>query len=153
MYKIFTPTILFCVFFFTSPIKSLAQDTLSSLSTDLPEIHISAYSNRSDLIGIPAALQVIKDTLHVDHSFSLASVFNHAPGVRLEERSPGSYRLSIRGSTLRSPFGVRNVKVYLDGFSLSDGGGNTYLQLLSPELISKAELLKGPASSMYGAGS
>jgi iron complex outermembrane receptor protein len=83
------------------------------------------------LIRIPAALQVIKDTLHVDHSFSLASVFNHAPGVRLEERSPGSYRLSIRGSTLRSPFGVRNVKVYLDGFSLSDGGGNTYLQLLS----------------------
>lgn len=153
MYKIFTPTILFCVFFFTSPIKSLAQDTLSSVSTDLPEIHISAYSNRSDLIRIPAALQVIKDTLHVDHSFSLASVFNHAPGVRLEERSPGSYRLSIRGSTLRSPFGVRNVKVYLDGFSLSDGGGNTYLQLLSPELISKAELLKGPASSMYGAGS
>ena len=34
------------------------------------------------------------------------------PGVRMEERTPGSYRLSIRGSLLRSPFGIRNVKVY-----------------------------------------
>lgn len=127
-----------------------AQDT--TFYSNLKEIQISAYSNRSDLIRIPAALQILRDSLHFDHSFSLAGVLNQAPGVKIEERSPGSYRMSIRGSTLRSPFGVRNIKVYLDGFSLSDGGGNTYLQLLSPSLINKAELLKGPASSMYGAG-
>ncbi|MEO5583393.1 MAG: TonB-dependent receptor, partial [Saprospiraceae bacterium] len=116
------------------------------------EIEISAYSSRSDLIRIPAALQVLKDSLHLDQSFSFAGLLNQAPGVKIEERSPGSYRLSIRGSTLRSPFGVRNIKVYLNGFSLSDGGGNTYLQLLNPSMISKAEVIKGPASSMYGSG-
>ena len=42
----------------------------------------------------------------------------------MEERSPGSYRLSIRGSLLRSPFGVRNVKLYLDDFIFTDAGGN-----------------------------
>ena len=128
------------------------SDTLSSLSTELPTIKISAYSTRSDLIRIPAAVQVLEDTLNPVAWFSMASSLNQAPGVKLEERSPGSYRLSIRGSTLRSPFGIRNVKVYLDGLSLTDGGGNTYLNLLDPGLIQKAELLKGPASSMYGAG-
>ncbi|MDZ4707654.1 MAG: TonB-dependent receptor [Saprospiraceae bacterium] len=128
------------------------SDTLSSLSTELPTIKINAYSTRSDLIRIPAAVQVLEDTLNPVAYFSMASSLNQAPGVKLEERSPGSYRLSIRGSTLRSPFGIRNVKVYLDGLSLTDGGGNTYLNLLDPGLIQKAELLKGPASSMYGAG-
>ncbi len=132
---------------------TIAQTDTSLSISILPGIEISAYSSRSDLIRIPASLQIIQDTLHTDPSyFSLARIFNKAPGVRLEERSPGSYRLSIRGSTLRSPFGVRNVKVYLDGFNLTDGGGNTYLQLISPDMISKSEIIKGPASSMYGAG-
>jgi iron complex outermembrane receptor protein len=70
----------------------------------------------------------------------------------MEERSPGSYRLNIRGSSLRSPFGVRNVKVYLNGIPFSDPGGNTYLNQLSFYNFSSVEILKGPGSSLYGAG-
>jgi iron complex outermembrane receptor protein len=70
----------------------------------------------------------------------------------MEERSPASYRLSIRGSSLRSPFGVRNVKIYLNGIPFSDPGGNTYLNQLSFYNFSAVEILKGPSSSLYGAG-
>ncbi len=76
---------------------------------------------------------------------------NQVPGARMEERSPGSYRVSLRGSTLRSPFGVRNVKVYLDDFILSDASGNTYFNIISPELITRMEIYKGPESGDYGA--
>lgn len=34
---------------------------------------------------------------------------NAIPGIRMEQRSPGSFRLNIRGSSLRLPFGIRNV--------------------------------------------
>jgi iron complex outermembrane receptor protein len=77
---------------------------------------------------------------------------NTSSGVRMEERSPGSYRLSIRGSLLRSPFGIRNVKVYYDDFILTDAGGNTYMNLLDIHSINGLELIKGPAGSVYGAG-
>jgi iron complex outermembrane receptor protein len=77
---------------------------------------------------------------------------NKSSGVRMEERSPGSYRLSIRGSLLRSPFGIRNVKVYYDDFILTDAGGNTYMNLLDIHSINGLELIKGPAGSVYGAG-
>ncbi len=70
----------------------------------------------------------------------------------MEERSPGSYRLAIRGSALRSPFGVRNVKVYFHGLPLTDGGGNTYLNLLDVETVQQAQVIKGPGASLYGAG-
>src|SRR5690606_17490485 len=63
------------------------------------------------------------------------------------------YRLSLRGSLLRSPFGVRNVKVYLDEFPLTDAGGNTYLNLIDPRNIRNIEILKGPDGSLFGANS
>lgn len=75
------------------------------------------------------------------------------PGVRTEERSPGSYRIAVRGSTIRSPFGIRNIKVYLNEFPLTDAGGNTYLNLIDFNLVNRAEILKGPDGSLFGANS
>ncbi|HEU5145458.1 MAG TPA: TonB-dependent receptor, partial [Chryseosolibacter sp.] len=83
---------------------------------------------------------------------SILPAANILPGVRMEERSPGSYRFSIRGSSLRSPFGVRNVKAYWNGLPFTDGGGNTYLNLLDFSSVGSIEIIKGPAASLYGAG-
>ncbi|HSU51203.1 MAG TPA: TonB-dependent receptor plug domain-containing protein, partial [Segetibacter sp.] len=70
----------------------------------------------------------------------------------LEERSPGSYRMNIRGSSLRSPFGVRNVKVYYNDIPITDPGGITYVNQLGFYNINSIEIIKGPGSSLYGAG-
>jgi iron complex outermembrane receptor protein len=82
---------------------------------------------------------------------SLVGSLNTLAGVRMEERSPGSYRLSLRGSLLRSPFGIRNVKIYINDFPLTDAGGNTYLNLIDAGLISSMTILKGPQASIFGA--
>jgi len=84
---------------------------------------------------------------------SFVPVLNTVAGVRMEERSPGSYRLSIRGSLLRSPFGIRNIKVYLDEFPLTNGGGETYFNLLDVNCVHSLEVLKGPDGSLFGANS
>lgn len=86
------------------------------------------------------------------NKFSLVNALNVVAGVRMEERSPGSYRINIRGSSLRSPFGVRNVKVYWNGIPVTDPGGNTYFNQFATNNFSTIEIAKGPASSMYGAG-
>lgn len=83
---------------------------------------------------------------------SLVGGFNTVPGVRMEERSPGSYRLNIRGSSLRSPFGVRNIKMYYNDIPFTDAGGNTYFNQLAINTAATFEIVKGPAGSMYGAG-
>jgi iron complex outermembrane receptor protein len=70
----------------------------------------------------------------------------------MEERSPGSYRINIRGSSLRSPFGVRNVKVYYNDIPFTDPGGQTYLNGLGYYNFNSLEIIKGPGSSLYGAG-
>ena len=85
-------------------------------------------------------------------NMSILPALNITPGVSMEERSPGSYRLNIRGSSLRSPFGVRDVKIYLNDIPLTDPTGNTYLNQLSFYNFNSIEIIKGPASSLYGAG-
>ncbi|MPS72333.1 MAG: TonB-dependent receptor [Chryseobacterium sp.] len=121
-------------------------------STNLiSEVHIDAYKKPSDFISSTKSVGIVsKDLLLQNSPERLLESLNQIAGVRMEERSPGSYRLSLRGSTLRSPFGVRNVKVYLDDFILSDASGNTYFNVISPLLIDRIELFKGSESGDYG---
>jgi iron complex outermembrane receptor protein len=126
-----------------------SQDTIQFIQG----IVLKGYETGSGILQSPASISVITNrSLKAASNFSLLPALNQVAGVRMEERSPGSYRLSIRGSLLRSPFGVRNIKVYLDDFILSDAGGNTYMNLLDVQMIGKAEIIKGPAGSIYGAG-
>lgn len=81
----------------------------------------------------------------------LLEAVNLLPGASLEERSPGSYRLSLRGSSLRSPFGVRNVKIYLDEFLLTEASGSSSLNSIDPSFIESMALYKGPEAGDFGA--
>jgi iron complex outermembrane receptor protein len=132
--------ILFCL----ARIASAQVDTKNHDVGD--GIEIISYS----LAKSPASVDTIEPNLH-QANYSIVSGLNTLPGVRMEERSPGSYRLSIRGSLLRSPFGVRNIKVYIDDFLFTDAGGNTYLNALDPSSIRSMEVWRGPYGSLYGA--
>jgi iron complex outermembrane receptor protein len=119
----------------------------------LEETVVNAFERNGEANKVAASISVInKRLLERFGGQSLVTAVNTAPGVKMDERSPGSYRLSIRGNLLRSTFGVRNVKVYWNGIPFTDASGNTYLNLLSVNNLTKIEILKGPSGSMYGSG-
>lgn len=119
---------------------------------NLENISVSAFSISGSALSIPAAVAIIDSNFRARFaSSSILPAFNSIAGVRMEERSPESERLSIRGSLLRSPFGIRNVKIYYNHLPFSDASGNAYLNLIDWENLSSIEIIKGPASSYYGA--
>ena len=138
----------------TGKAQLTAQDTTSFQGTKrLDSITITAFRNNSIQNQLPASVTILsRKAITGMGMLSLVPVFNQVAGVKMEERSPGSYRLTIRGSLLRSPFGVRNVKIYLNQIPLTDAGGNTYLNILPVGMLQQIEIIKGPASSTYGAG-
>lgn len=142
---------VFATFFI---ITSEAQTkTATDSSKTLSEVIVKAYENNRRLIDVPAAVSVVgKTEFNRYNNTSIVPALNSNPGVRMEERSPGSYRLNIRGSSLRSPFGVRNVKIYYNDIPYTDPGGNTYFNQLGFYNFQSIEILKGPGSSLYGAG-
>lgn len=106
------------------------------------------------VLSLTASVQTVPESkIEIQHPGTLLPAFNTISGVRMEERSPGSYRISMRGSLIRSPFGIRNIKMYIDEFPLTDAGGNTYFNLLDPASIAAIHVLKGPDGSLYGANS
>ncbi|MEO7313461.1 MAG: TonB-dependent receptor plug domain-containing protein [Chitinophagaceae bacterium] len=119
----------------------------------MQNVIVRAFEQNRNLRQTPAAVSLISESqLQRFANASLLPALNMQPGVKMEERSPGSFRLNIRGSSLRSPFGVRNVKVYVNDMIFTDPGGGTYLNQLGFYNVSSVEILKGPPGSMYGAG-
>src|SRR5699024_9042152 len=121
---------------------------------NIDSVYVNLYFNPQPLLNSPSSGKSISQSnLASQQPGQLSAVVNTVPGVRMEERSPGSYRFTLRGSTIRSPFGVRNLKVYWGDIPLTDAGGNTYLNLIDPSFLESIEILKGPDASVYGPNS
>jgi iron complex outermembrane recepter protein len=131
------------------PVLSIADDTLQ-----LREITVTGYAQNRLLLetGASVGLLTRRDLNQRFSTPTPIAALNTLAGVRADERSPGSYRLSIRGSLIRSPFGVRNVKIYWNDLPLTDAGGNTAFNALDVRTLGRMEILKGPSGSLYGAG-
>ncbi|WP_332367972.1 TonB-dependent receptor [Spirosoma telluris] len=140
-----------------SPTILFAQ-TLTSPSLDdtlqLNEVVVRGYATNRRLLETPASVGLLtrRDLNQRFGTPTLVPALNTLPGVRADERSPGSYRLAIRGSAIRSPFGVRNIKTYWNEMPLTDAGGNTNLNALDVRALGRIEVIKGPSGSLYGAG-
>ncbi|HXS58060.1 MAG TPA: TonB-dependent receptor [Hanamia sp.] len=141
------------IFFLFIGFSVSAQTTNKDSAQLLENVIVKAYEQNRSLIDVAAPVSVTgQEQLNRFGNLSILPALNITPGVSMEERSPGSYRLNIRGSSLRSPFGVRDVKIYLNDIPLTDPSGNTYLNQLSFYNFNSIEIIKGPASSLYGAG-
>ena len=147
----------FFILFFTIFITSLApslyaqsveMDSVRSLSAvTVKSFDQSNKKDRSTSVYKTGEIQVPFTT-----KVSFVAALNTVAGMRMEERSPGSYRVNIRGSSLRSPFGVRNIKVYWNDVPMTDPGGNTYFNQFVYNNFSFIQVFKGPSSSIYGQG-
>ena len=127
--------------------------TLKSEGNFSDESNVNVYAGKTTIADAAAAVFVLgKASLNRTDQTSFVAAVNTVPGVKMDERSPGSYRISIRGNLLRSAFGVRNVKVYLNGIPYTDASGNTYFNSLAVNSINKIQIIRGPGGSMYGAG-
>ncbi len=131
-----------------------AQPPETDSSKILKEVIVSAYepmsitSRSSTTVSTMQKIQ-LKDFYALNNP---VAALNTITGVRMEERSPGSYRINIRGSSLRSPFGVRNIKIYWNNLPVTDPGGNSYFNMFTMDNFSVLQVVKGPVSGQFGAG-
>lgn len=126
---------------------------LEPLTTELNSVEVEGFLGRTNLSEQAGAISTLNPgQIRAYDPTSLVQSVNSLPGIRFEERAIASYRISIRGSSVRSPFGVRNVKIYWNGIPITEPGGNTFINLLDLTNISSLEVIKGPAGNIYGAG-
>ncbi len=137
---------------FCGPIISGAQSTISIDTTAVEAAEVLALRIPSTAAQAASNIAVLEATaLQNGHSPDLQDALNSVPGVFMDTRGTGgSRRLQMRSSGLRSPVGVRNVLMLMDGFVLTNASGNSPLELWNPQWLDRLEVVKGPVGALYG---
>jgi len=124
-----------------------------SVRNSLGEVIITSTPIEDQVQQIPAAVNVITaDDFKRGDQLSIANELNKNPGIQMQQGALNTSRISIRGLGARSQYSTNRVKAYVEGIPLTTGEGETTLEDLDLNLIERMEIIKGPASSSYGAG-
>ena len=118
---------------------------------------ISVTATRTELppFDVPASVDVVDGErirtdgrAQVNLSESLALV----PGLLARDRQNQAQdlQLSVRGFGARSTFGVRGVRLYVDGIPATMPDGQGQLSHIDLASVGRVEVLRGPFSALYG---
>jgi iron complex outermembrane recepter protein len=116
------------------------------------EMTVTGTREERAVTDVPSAVAVIgEEVLRQGRGEGLDSYLNQTPGVVAQPNDGGSdVKLSIRGFGARSTFGVRDVLVLVDGVPITDADGFTRLDQIDLAAAERLEVVKGPASALYG---
>src|SRR6185503_18706989 len=134
-----------------APLVALAQ---TPATNELEEIVVTATVLERTLGRTPAAVSVIgEDDIQLGRQqLGLDEALSRVPGVLMQDRYnfAQDLRVSIRGFGARAQFGIRGIKVLVDGIpeTLPDGQGAVDSIYLGA--TKQIEVIRGPSSSMYG---
>ena len=83
---------------------------------------------------------------------ALDEALRTVPGVQVDDRHNYAIgeRIAVRGFGARAQFGVRGVRVIVDGVPATLPDGQTNLNHLDLGALRRVEVLAGPASALYG---
>jgi iron complex outermembrane recepter protein len=134
--------------------EPVGADTLPDTSQveELPEITVTRSAE--PLEQVPYAVGVLDRTelQRGQPTLGLDEALNNLPGVVVANRYNFSLdqRISIRGFGSRSNFGVRGLKILLDGVPQTLPDGQSQLTNVDFANLERAEVLRGASSSLYG---
>lgn len=115
---------------------------------------VTATRAPTSLRDVPAAVSVVDQRAIQDArpTVSLSEPLNRVPGTFVQDAGNQAQgpRIQIRGFGTRAAFGIREIRVMLDGLPETLPDGQTELGDVDLESIARIEVLRGPASSLYG---
>ncbi len=95
---------------------------------------------------------ILKKDLQRDQDLSIVNALNRIPGIHMQSGALNTNRITIRGLGARTPFSTNRVKAYFGEIPLTTGDGETAIEDIDMTFLERAEVIKGPNASLYGAG-
>jgi iron complex outermembrane recepter protein len=126
-----------------------AEDALS-----LSPVVVTATRTEQKSFDLPVAIDVVekKDIQDGQLQMTLSESLIRVPGITAQNRNNQAQdpQISSRGFGSRSAFGVRGIRVYVDGIPLTMPDGQGQPGVVDLSAIKSIEVMRGPFSALYG---
>jgi iron complex outermembrane recepter protein len=120
----------------------------------LGEVVVSASRSAQRSFDAPAAIGSV-DRAVIEQGgpqVNLSESLNRVPGLTVLNRQnyAQDLQVSIRGFGARSPFGIRGIRLLVDGIPATTPDGQGQGSTISLTSTERIEVLRGPLAQMYG---
>ncbi|WP_432222891.1 TonB-dependent receptor [Flavobacterium sp. TMP13] len=134
--------------------QNKSSKKIDTLTTEkLQEVIISPLHINTKLQNAPASIGILSQAdLAQNNSTDISTVLNIIPGVFMQSANFTTSRISIRGIGARTPYGTNKIRAFYGSIPLTSGNSETVIDDIDLETLNQIEIIKGPLSSVYGAG-
>ncbi|MCB5186173.1 TonB-dependent receptor [Methylobacillus gramineus] len=137
----------------SNPVLAEEADSKESLQVVSPVV-VTATRAAQRSFDLPVAIDVVtKDQIQDGQAqMTLSESLIRVPGITAQNRTQMSQdpQISTRGFGARSAFGVRGVRVYVDGIPLTYPDGSGQPGSVDLGVMQGIEVMRGPFSTLYG---
>ncbi|WP_373056995.1 TonB-dependent receptor domain-containing protein [Zunongwangia sp. H14] len=140
----------------TRAISSASEEIIIRLQPyrdDLSEVVVRSTIIPNKLQQIPASVGLISESdMQRTDAIAILDNFNYVPGMYVNQGALNTNKINIRGIGARSQYSTNRIQAYFDGIPLTTAEGELTLDDFDQETLERIEIIKGPTSSIYGAG-
>lgn len=119
----------------------------------LEEIVVTATRVDKERLRAPMAISVVgAEDIRDTQQLGLDEALNQVPGVFFQNRHnfAQDLRVSIRGFGARAAFGIRGVKIFVDGIPSTTTDGQGGVDDIDLGSVERVEVIRGPSAALYG---
>ncbi|MDA8658122.1 TonB-dependent receptor [Flavobacteriaceae bacterium] len=140
------------IVFSTFWVQAQNQSALATIT--LSEVALQAPKTQTPRTQLPFSISVqsVDEFQKIYQQLSLQEYLVAVPGLFTQNANnyAQDLRISLRGFGARAAFGIRGIKLIVDGIPETTPDGQGQLDNLPLGLLSSVEVLRGPSASLYG---
>lgn len=124
----------------------LSQYAYANDSIESETVYVTTSRVEQDLMSVPNSVSVVTyEDIQKNPATTIADLLQDIPGVEVFEGAPGLKRVSIRGES------ASRTLILVDGQKIADQKSMSGAPILvDPANVERIEIIRGPASVLYG---
>ncbi len=138
----------------TATLIAIGAMSANTGAQTLSEVVVSASRSEQRSFDAPAAVQAVtgQEIQSAGPQVNLSESLVRVPGLTILDR--GNYaqdlQVSLRGFGARSAFGIRGIRLLIDGIPATTPDGQGQGSSISLTSMDRIEVLRGPLAQLYG---
>ena len=150
--------IFFTIFLFFPFIKNISQQnqkTNDTISLDAVALEALKIPLKEKKLMYPISELNFKNYQNLTPQINISEYLESVPGLFILNNNNYAQdaRISIRGFGSRANFGVRGIKIFVDGIPETSPDGQSQTDNINLEIIENIEVYRGNNSSLFGSSS